>query len=793
MSILSTLPAFFFCNSLALNELLSENGYYGSLNSRNEKDNWDLWSFIASQQRDNSRPEHVFHLRWAKFRREVGLDLFKALNCVGEEYLEARQGKLVVRNAAAFSRWQNLRSRMTLLPVKVYRQYQLGLGPDASLAHPYFQDMDELIAHDGLNETHLHLHGYFYPEECWLGDLRRLESLLLTDSKKFAESKETRELYASVNPLLTPQMLGRRMKLARLLRETVVEMLENPSGNHDVAVRRARLSIAWLQNAPSFYQGEGLGTGEVPFRAADAFRHEQMMWYRAFEISDTPTFRYKDELQAFLHLYLLIQNEYAQLNRHNEWRRGFEAFAKSSDHVRPVIGSREYYMETFAKMLKSSHANGRNCMEVRITPQKLQSHGLQLARWWVQACRSYYGESSHEQDYPQLILVAHFIKRRSSVEVEESMVQVSSRFETERNRYMQEAAMAAETAIFLRKHNGQSVGIDAASSELKVPAEVFAPAYRLFAMRSHITHKTFHCGEDYHHLISGVRAVYEAVTFLDLRDGNRIGHGTSIGILPRVWQRSMPAKLVVKQGDWLMDLLFVWKMLRGDADVSHVEDAALTLAGRIFEKDNLHLISMHGLADLFDARGLMPNYVNHFLADKGGIPLTEPMLSEWALIRQFAKEKGRIALDLYKLWNYDVGIRSRQEEDTEVETDFLSTDLLLKLQQRVQRLLCERRVVIETPPVSNLRISQYDDICEHHVLRWLGIPSCAVEGDERPEICMGSDDPGIFVTDIRNEYFHLFCLLQQAGVKAGDAVEYLRRVNETGRIYAFKDIPPMSQ
>lgn len=54
---------------------------------------------------------------------------------------------------------------------------------------------------------------------------------------------------------------------------------------------------------------------------------------------------------------------------------------------------------------------------------------------------------------------------------------------------------------------------------------------------------------------------------------------------------------------------------------------------------------------------------------------------------------------------------------------------------------------------------------------------------------MGSDDPGIFVTDIKNEYYLLHSMLLQAQCSPEQAIEHIRRLNETGRIYSFTTIP----
>ena len=58
--------------------------------------------------------------------------------------------------------------------------------------------------------------------------------------------------------------------------------------------------------------------------------------------------------------------------------------------------------------------------------------------------------------------------------------------------------------------------------------EVFSPAFRY--MRNHWTGNedlriTFHAGEDFVHLLSGLRMIVEAEEFLEMRQGDRIGHG----------------------------------------------------------------------------------------------------------------------------------------------------------------------------------------------------------------------------------------------------------------------------
>ncbi len=84
------------------------------------------------------------------------------------------------------------------------------------------------------------------------------------------------------------------------------------------------------------------------------------------------------------------------------------------------------------------------------------------------------------------------------------------------------------------------IGIDAASIELWTPPWVFATAFKFW--RHFVQYNvsffkekklgfTFHAGEDFVDIITGLKHIYEAIYFLDLRQGDRIGHGLAAGIL----------------------------------------------------------------------------------------------------------------------------------------------------------------------------------------------------------------------------------------------------------------------
>ena len=85
---------------------------------------------------------------------------------------------------------------------------------------------------------------------------------------------------------------------------------------------------------------------------------------------------------------------------------------------------------------------------------------------------------------------------------------------------------------------GRVVGIDAANSEISTRPEVFAQAFRflrgheVFATeydRPNDLNITYHVGEDFLDVADGLRAVEEALLFLGLRNGDRLGHALALG------------------------------------------------------------------------------------------------------------------------------------------------------------------------------------------------------------------------------------------------------------------------
>ena len=118
-------------------------------------------------------------------------------------------------------------------------------------------------------------------------------------------------------------------------------------------------------------------------------------------------------------------------------------------------------------------------------------------------------------------------------------------------------------------------------------------------------------------------------------------------------------------------------------------------------------------------------------------------------------------------------------------TEIFDAEVITILQKRVLRYMHQKEIIIETLPTSNLRIGFYQDFATSHVWNWL---KWKTEGSPIPPIVIGTDDAGIFATNIYNEYACLYCyLVQRRGLCHKDAIALLRELNENAAVYHFRE------
>ena len=262
----------------------------------------------------------------------------------------------------------------------------------------------------------------------------------------------------------------------------------------------------------------------------------------------------------------------------------------------------------------------------------------------------------------------------------------------------------------------------------------------------------FHLGEDFDHLLTGLRQIFEPFEWGLIHRGDRIGHALALGLSPEAWCGRNPW-VRMRPWDRILDIGFVyWALdtlkLRIDAD--HLERMRLNAGEamhRIFEKQP-------GSDPLATARNL-------WLSLPGQTP--NGSRRSWEQTERFAQE--RLSVD-HILDDHRVGRRALSLSLT-VETK-LELPLLLAVQEAVHDRVAKAQVAVEINPSSNLLVGGFRSIFEQPVFHTDDIP-----------ITLNADDPLTFATTLADDYAYAWAGMVLGSGQSPD--QATRRLEEAAR------------
>ncbi|MBR8190555.1 hypothetical protein KDW82_16055 [Burkholderia vietnamiensis] len=788
-------------------------------------------------------PDHVFAHSWQVLTETARSDsqcclVPAALQALSDEFLYRRQDMLHVQRDR-FGAWQqSIVSRMSSLPVQAaaratdggnssvvtFREepshLTVGGHPAWAATHsplltPHDLLVEDYIQREGLHETHLHLTGSTHGEVCWLRALREPNAETLDFEKKWMASatradrdvrNKLRELALTINQAMSPSELRRQLRTARQLREWLVAWATGKISDD----QRLPLDLAELERGDGAPPPE---PAEIDLRLhVESSVAEEVRWMCLLlrRLKGRPSIA----IERMMHCYLLLQNQYYRLLVQSEEQFGFDQFQKLTftDLREPA---EKDYLERFRAMHGRYASHSRTgYLEGRFSPKATLAKNEELltlilggycrylddpvgtnrvghtrtptlAPLLSQLDNRFSAWSPLDRSHHRLALVAHFIKRSWHFADTDAG---PYRFYLLRKEVEDKAIALVQTLRAWPRLHTWVRGIDAAANELDAPPEVFASCYRLCRLAG-LSRRSYHAGEDFPHLLSGLRQMLDALELLELGDGDRLGHGTAMGILPRLWLDRVPRQVVVRQGDWILDLLAAWRLLRrlpdATAQAYRVERDLATKLAKVFGRD----VSCAAFE-----RAMQLRHLNlRFLQDSRILdwaPLLTPLSDVWHSEARRVIEACRTRkqdTDLLWEWMSDRNLWRRSEALETIDANYFDADTYVRLQQVLMREVAERSVVVETLPSSNVRISHYHAFGEHHALRWMRVPAFVQEGDPEIMVSIGSDDPGIFAGDLNGEFYQLYAALRNHGLGDKAAMQYLQPLNERGRQYRFHD------
>jgi hypothetical protein len=353
-------------------------------------------------------------------------------------------------------------------------------------------------------------------------------------------------------------------------------------------------------------------------------------------------------------------------------------------------------------------------------------------------------------------------------------------------------------------------GIDGCSMEIGCRPEVMAQAIRAFAdfvpnwdfngtlsgINTNdipVIHKTFHVGEDFLDLADGLRAVDEALLFMNLKRGDRIGHGIALGLDAVAYYERKEYKINLRKQDMLDNI--VWLICRS-ADFglglrTDLESRLRGVVSRLFteiyqgsplkpsefdipayfrswklrgDNPSAYLDGTYRTGQTSAVLGSFWNYDNYALNE-----------DEDEQVKQCRKDD--MAAELYKQYHYSKVVRDEGDKYCTIEVTRAFSEAAERMQYALLDRIAKKAVAIETNPTSNKLISTFKRYDKHPILRFYNY-RLANERGPQITVSINTDDQGVFSTTLKNEYYLMSAALERVETPDGERRYSQRQITD---------------
>jgi adenosine deaminase len=398
--------------------------------------------------------------------------------------------------------------------------------------------------------------------------------------------------------------------------------------------------------------------------------------------------------------------------------------------------------------------------------------------------------SGWNRRYPQIGIVYHFIKRGYKT-LEERAAQ-SSQYYT-----VAQSLARLRSRIYGLDHF--LVGIDAASQELPTDPSVFRDAYHHLRKSNHSFLPngipiqpigfTFHVGEDFRDICTGLRHIDEAIDSLGLRSADRLGHAIALGICPQKWA-TVNDVVVIPIFEYIANLIWTWGI------ASSANNLMNEIASIEWEIHEAIEIACNGNPPL-NIRGLYKDYyvLNHesnahhayksldLVQPEISVPLKSDHVLSIRNLRDLASfpQLQSFERTADNKAHSGTALYSRGSENyIEIRVNENLIDRYQKIQAFMKEKVSRLGIVVEVNPTSNLSIGNFPSFSDYYAFN-LSSPS-----KETIILTINTDDPIVFNTSLASEFAIVYNMaLEKDPQGTLPALRWIDQIRENGLRYSF--------
>lgn len=587
----------------------------------------------------------------------------------------------------------------------------------------------------------------------------------------------------------------------------------------------------------------GIGCPQY-YRQENAFgilAGERYILYEMFKSIYSGRKGMKPYIQLF-YAYLVIKEkiraELIQVNR----KVGFDNFNLYQDRKEDFIEDtplESWYLKLAVR--ETLHNAPIHALEARITPRRNAVEN----RNYIKKQDKQIGLTAKEQR--RMFYVFHFVKE--GCKERELSSDTLCRHSSLRAKVRRQAMGVANLRYKYPREAERVLGIDACNNELICRPEVFAHAFRFLRNHNALAPDlnrgekrtqvkslgiTYHVGEDFLDVTDGLRAIEEAWHFLSMRCGDRFGHALVLGINVRQWYESKGWKIKLTKQDYLDNIVWLYinirklksggyenLLLRLEQEYSKyfqevyrsfISEEAITQIRKNEEqywRDCGQEIPVLGRSYQFDItvyyeawklRGDDPAcYVRGFFKPSKIQDYSWDcyMVNE-EYPRNYEVRWNSEASYLYYLYQYNPRVKLEGNKKVEIAVSQDLCNAVGEVQRNLQMKIAEAGIGIEANPSSNQLIGTFRRYEDHPMLNLNNEGLVPVNGVQRPtpqvSISINTDDQGVFVTSLENEYALMAAALEEKRDENGEkmysrraVMDWLDRVRVMGLDQCFLD------
>ena len=530
---------------------------------------------------------------------------------------------------------------------------------------------------------------------------------------------------------------------------------------------------------------------------------EQFILYNAFKhVYENPD---NLEFTIKLYKYLLAKIEIRKLLVQQNESVGFGNFKKFE-------GKKEVFLENYIHYQKwcemlplreTKQINKISAIESRVAPKN-------TCREIIKHQKHFHKQKKRVQKNDNKIdcrLVYHFIKDKDI-----PFKKYCERHRSLRKKIRVQAQSIASAYKSNRIVRSLTVGIDAANNELHCRPEVFAQAFRYMKQLSGVCMDynttfqaiplkslgfTFHTGEDFYDIADGLRAIDEAIMFLQLDSGDRLGHCIALGQNVDLFYSKHNNSVIISNQclidncAWLIHKARIFNIKIEPKLEEYLLNTFTRLSNILY--DEYINIDTYYKSMIF--RGDNPGAI--FTKNK-----YHSILNNWYSYNfddriDFCHARNdEAAKELYYRYHYDKNVRCNGDKVDIFKVDCSYIKLIEQIQENMMDEIERKGIIIECCPTSNFKIgtnNRYEDL---PIFRFNTIDS----NKHNLKVTINTDDLGVFQTSLDNE----FSLIALSALKKKDVdgnllyknyqvYDWLDRIRENGKKYRFVTNEEMSE